>query len=89
MKAEARVNEHGQIELPKEIREKLALEEHLTFDVELEGKVLTLRPKKDMDAILLALDELAGSFRESFVARGFTSTDDYMKLMRGDDYRSR
>ena len=79
----AKVGERGQVVIPKQIRDELAIGKNTTLEFDLSGTILTLRPKKDIEKMRRTLDRYAGSLSEKFEADGFTSTAHFMKVMRG------
>lgn len=83
MKATARVGERGQVVIPKQMRDELAIGKDTSLEFELNGRVLTLRPKKDVETMRRAWEKYKGSQRKQFKADGFTSTEHFMQVVRG------
>ena len=71
---EATVAEHGQITLPKAVRDALGLVKGTQLKVELDGGRIILRKNVD-DAISRA--------RGKFKLDGFTSVDEALRAVRG------
>ncbi|AFL87635.1 looped-hinge helix DNA binding domain, AbrB family [Terriglobus roseus DSM 18391] len=82
MKLAAKVGERGQVVIPKAIREELAIGKDSAVEFELKGKVLTLRPKKNLEKIRKALAQYKGSQTGALRADGFASVDEYMRVIR-------
>ncbi len=83
MKFESRVGQRGQVVIPKGIRDTLHLDRNSTVEFELDGNVLTLKPKKDMRRFEEGIRRWKGALREQFLADGYTSTDEWIAEIRG------
>jgi AbrB family looped-hinge helix DNA binding protein len=83
MKFQSKVGERGQVVIPKAIRDNLGLDKNTALEFELKGATVTLRAKRDLGNFDLAMKKYAGSLRESFLASGYKSVDEYIDDIRG------
>ena len=87
MKYQSKVGERGQVVIPKPIRDNLGLSKNSGIEFELKGTTVTLRPSREQELrnFELAMKKYAGSLRESFLAKGYKSVDEYLDESRGID----
>ncbi len=87
MKYQSKVGERGQVVIPKPIRDNLGLSKNSAIEFELKGATVTLRPSREQELrnFKLAMKKYAGSLRESFLAKGYKSIDEYLDETRGID----
>jgi AbrB family looped-hinge helix DNA binding protein len=83
MKFQSKLGERGQVVIPKKIRDDLGLNKNSEIEFELKGTVVTLRPKRDVSNLDLAIKKYGGSLRKRFLASGYKSVDEYIDEIRG------
>lgn len=83
MKYQSRVGERGQVVIPKAIRDSLGLDKNSAIEFEMTGTTVTLTPKRDMRKFDQAMKRWKGALRKEFLADGYTSTDQFIKEIRG------
>ncbi len=83
MKFQSKLGERGQVVIPKPIRDNLGLNKNTPIEFELKGATVTLRAKRDLTNLDLAIKKYGGSLRNQFLADGYTSVDEYIAESRG------
>lgn len=74
-----RIAERGQVTVPKELRDRFALEPRTEVEFATDGEVILLRKKaRSMD-----LDKWKGKAKKSFAKLGYRSVDSYVESVRG------
>lgn len=56
-----KLSSKGQMVIPKKIRKQLALENGMSFDIEVVGREIRLRPRYNRQRALAAIEQLRGS----------------------------
>ena len=74
-----KITERGQVTVPKELRERFALEPGSEVEFATDGKVILLRKK----ARRLDLEKWKGKARKSLAKLGYGSVDAYVESVRG------
>jgi AbrB family looped-hinge helix DNA binding protein len=74
-----RIAERGQVTVPKELRDRFALEPRTEVEFATDGEIILLRKKaRSMD-----LDKWKGKAKKSFAKLGYRSVDSYVESVRG------
>jgi AbrB family looped-hinge helix DNA binding protein len=83
MKFQSKLGERGQVVIPKAIRDNLGLNKNTAIEFEIKGATVTMRAKRDLSNLDLAIKKYGGSLRKQFLADGYTSVDEYIAESRG------
>lgn len=83
MKFQSKLGERGQVVIPKPIRDNLGLDKNSAIEFELKGTVVTLRPRRDLRNLDLAIKKYGGTLRKQFLADGYKNVDEYIAESRG------
>jgi AbrB family looped-hinge helix DNA binding protein len=78
-----KVNPRGQVTIPKEIRQKLGLVPHCEVKFEIVGD--SVRMQKARKAKSMTRGEMIVAHLRASGTKRYRSTDELMKLLRGDD----
>jgi len=81
-----RVNANGQVTLPRELLERVGIRPGEEIELGHEGNVITLRKlEKEPPRELTKGEQLVARIAGTATANRDLSTDEIMKLLRGDD----
>ncbi len=81
-----RVNANGQVTLPKELMDRVGIRPGEEVELGQDGSVITLRKlEKTPPRELTKGEQLAAALRGKGTLNRDLSTDEIMKLLRGDD----
>jgi AbrB family looped-hinge helix DNA binding protein len=74
-----KIAERGQVTVPKELRDRFALQPHTEVEFASDGEIILLRKKaRSMD-----LEKWKGKARKIFAKLGYRSVDAYVESVRG------
>ncbi len=74
-----KIAERGQVTLPKELRDRFALEPRTEVEFATDGEIIVLRKKgRSLD-----LEKWIGKARKSLARLGYRSVDAYVESVRG------
>jgi len=71
--------ERGQVTVPKELRDRFALQPHTEVEFASDGEIILLRKK----ARSMNLEKWKGKVGENFAKLGYRSVDSYVESVRG------
>ena len=74
-----RIAERGQVTVPKELRDRFALQPHTEVEFASDGEIILLRKK----ARSMNLEKWKGKVRKNFAKLGYRSVDSYVESVRG------
>jgi len=78
-----KIDEHGQITIPKAIQESCGLTPGVELEVTVRDGAVVLEPKRDTASFDAAMKRWKGSLRQQMLADGYTSTRELMQDLRG------